>query len=159
MTNRWLALDTLDPALARTVTDATLGARDWNARFHAIDEVLAARLLPRDARDGDAEWAWEELRQRDGHMNIGRLAAAAGRSPRHLIANFRARIGVTPKTAARLMRFNRVLRVHPVAALGAGAAADCGYADQSHMISEFGRFAGAPPGAIARRVAGFTLAG
>jgi hypothetical protein len=33
---------------------------------------------------------------------------------------------------------------------GAEVAARCGYADQPHLIAEFRRFAGAPPGALVR---------
>lgn len=155
-TNRWIPLEQLDHGFARKIADATHDAPNWTALFGRMDRVLLAAFAAASPENNGAGWAWDELRRRNGLMNIASLSEMLGCSPRHLIAGFRKAVGVTPKTAARLMRFNRVLR-HPVQGLGADIAAACGYADQSHMIGEFGRFAGAPPTEIARRVAGYTL--
>ena len=92
-------------------------------------------------------------------------------------------MGFPPKTIARLVRFNRAVRsldrlqrdasqraggqaVHrdqatgdpPVGAIQwAELAADCGYADQAHLIRDFLEFAGMTPDAFLRSVSFLTL--
>ncbi|WP_249715084.1 helix-turn-helix domain-containing protein [Rhizomonospora bruguierae] len=75
------------------------------------------------------------------------LAREIGWSTRYLSRRF-AEIGLAPKVAGRVARFDRARRLmvarggaYPLAAL----AADCGYADQAHLTREFGALAGAPP--------------
>jgi AraC-like DNA-binding protein len=55
-------------------------------------------------------------------------------------------IGLTPKVAARVIRFDRARRLL-VGRTGAEVAARCGYADQSHLVRGFIAFAGLSPGA------------
>jgi transcriptional regulator GlxA family with amidase domain len=85
-------------------------------------------------------------------MRIGELAERVFLSRRRLSTLFVAELGITPKEAARTMRFT-----HAVARIGegvrrssldlAGVAAECGFADQSHLDREFGAFAGTSPSA------------
>jgi methylphosphotriester-DNA--protein-cysteine methyltransferase len=65
----------------------------------------------------------------------------------YLITKFRQQVGLAPKTAARLVRFEQVWR-----RLGDGGpahwdriAAYGGYADQSHLIRDFREFTGGSP--------------
>ena len=73
-----------------------------------------------------------------------------GWSHKHLIAKFRQQVGLAPKRAARLVRFERVLRRidHQRAPDWGMVAADLGYADQSHLVREFGAFTGTSPAAF-----------
>ncbi|MBN8731718.1 MAG: AraC family transcriptional regulator [Acidobacteria bacterium] len=57
---------------------------------------------------------------------------------------FRERVGVTPKLMARIQRFQQALRRAGTTPL-ASVAAECGYADQSHLVRDFRQFAGMPP--------------
>jgi Helix-turn-helix domain len=66
---------------------------------------------------------------------------------RHLAARFERDVGVSPKQAARLIRFEaarRRLGAVPLARL----AAEHGYADQAHLAREFRALAGTPPTAF-----------
>jgi transcriptional regulator GlxA family with amidase domain len=83
---------------------------------------------------------------------VSALAEGTGWSGRHLASRFRAEIGLTPKAAARVIRFDRArkLLVQRLAAGGgdhflADLAADCGYFDQAHLAREFRALAGCPP--------------
>src|SRR5437899_1531277 len=70
-----------------------------------------------------------------------------GLTPRHLQRRFAARVGVTPKTLARILRFQNTLR-HRAAQGGRDwlrIAIDCGYTDQSHLIRDYAEFAGETP--------------
>jgi methylphosphotriester-DNA--protein-cysteine methyltransferase len=92
-------------------------------------------------------WAWRRLVRSGGAVPIGALAREVGWSHKHLITKFRQQVGLAPKTAARLVRFEHVWR-----RLGDGGpahwdriAADGGYADQSHLIRDFREFTGGSP--------------
>jgi transcriptional regulator GlxA family with amidase domain len=76
-----------------------------------------------------------------------------GWSHRHLLTRFRQQVGLGPKTAARLVRFNGVWRrLDEDQPLDWGlVAAEVGYADQAHLVREFRQFTGTTPtGFLAR---------
>jgi AraC-like DNA-binding protein len=159
LANRWVALDALDAGLANEIQTRVGAAPDWAGRFRALDDILCARLADAPDAQAGAALAWETMRRAGGRVRVRALAAGLGWSHRRLIDQFRRQVGLTPKTAARVLRFNRVLR-KPAAAWrdgGAEIALACGYADQAHMIAEFGGFAGGSPGQIRRLIVGYTL--
>jgi hypothetical protein len=57
-------------------------------------------------------------------------------------------VGISPKRLARIIRFQRALRMlQRFAGGGAATALACGYADQPHFIRDFTELAGCPPAA------------
>jgi methylphosphotriester-DNA--protein-cysteine methyltransferase len=92
-------------------------------------------------------WAWRRLVTTGGTVPIGQIADEVGWSHKHLIVQFRRQAGLRPKTAARLIRFDRVWRhVDQRRPLDWGqVAADTGYADQAHLIRDFRQFTGNTP--------------
>src|SRR5262249_59962280 len=73
-----------------------------------------------------------------------------GVSRQHLARVFRERIGLAPKTYCNLVRFQSGLVYAGRTGVDwAQAAAAMGYADQSHMISEFRRFSSLTPQTLA----------
>ena len=139
----------------------TMTAASWRDRFAIVDEVLlrlAGGAGPDGRRAGgprtaapEVGWAWRQLLKSGGTVRMSELAAGTGWSGRHLAGRFRAEIGLTPKTAARVIRFSRArnLLVRHDAADGehrlADLAAACGYFDQAHLAREFRSLAGCPP--------------
>lgn len=120
-------------------------------------DLLEADLLRRLAgtpppQDPVAE-AWARIEASAGRVSIGALAGQVGWSRQTLSRRFRDRTGLSPKLAARLLRFSAVIRRLPdVPAEGwAGLAAEAGYADQSHLIREVTEFTGLTPAALLRR--------
>jgi AraC-like DNA-binding protein len=159
LANRVPQLDELSvPALAG-LPEQLAEAPGWPARFARVDATLlrlraAARRLP----DPEVTWAWQTLRRTAGAAGVAELAAGTGWSRRHLLNRFRAQVGLSPKTAARVVRFERASRMLvPVLADGgpgapversiAMVAAHCGYADHAHLTREFRALAGVTPSA------------
>lgn len=145
-------------ALAREVQERVEGAEDWAGRFAALDDVLGrivagaspARAAGRPVAP-EVRHAWRRLVRSAGTVPVHALADEVGWSERHLGQRFRAEVGVGPKVAGRMARFDRARRrIAARAAAGvplglADVAADAGYADQGHLTREFGALAGCSP--------------
>jgi AraC-like DNA-binding protein len=119
----------------------------WAQRFALMDQFLLRRLERGPRPAPEVGRAWQRLVGTAGAVPIGRLAVEVGWSHKHLIAKFRQQVGLAPKTAARLVRFNGVLRrVGSARRLDWGLlAAEAGYADQAHLVREFRQFTGTTP--------------
>ena len=130
------------------------GARGWGRRFAVLDAFLLRRAADGPRPAPEVLRAWRRVEETAGAVPIGRLAEEVGWSHRHLIAMFRRQIGVAPRTAARIVRFERVLgrldRRLPVR--WGVVAADLGYADQAHLIRDFKAFTGTTPTAFAAAI-------
>ena len=87
-----------------------------------------------------------------GRARVDALAGRAGTTTRQLQRRFVERVGVSPKTLARILRFQRTL-LHRAAGEPSRAdwvrvAVECGYADQSHLIHDYAAFAGETPASL-----------
>jgi transcriptional regulator GlxA family with amidase domain len=144
--------DDADAVLGRLVERVRnrLGeATTWRQRFAVLDDELGA-LVDREATPGPPPAvvnAWRLLRRSRGAVPIGTLADTVGYSDRRLSTLFDAEIGLTPKTAARVIRFDRARRVVQTAPAGrlGRIAAEHGYSDQSHLVRDFVAFTGRSP--------------
>jgi AraC-like DNA-binding protein len=78
---------------------------------------------------------------------VGKVAADLGVLPRTLRRRFTAQVGLSPKRFARVQRLQRVVRDLDGCFLvdWAGVAAQHGYADQPHLVEEFGQLVGVTP--------------
>jgi AraC-like DNA-binding protein len=144
--------EVLGPA-GRRLGDAVRAAATWRGRFGAVDRFLLGRVESAPAITGDVAFAWRELERSGGAVPIQVICRQVGWSHKHLITRFREQIGLTPKRAARVIRFERVLRRLDEAPRPdwARLAAECGYADQAHLIRDFAEFAGTTPAAATGR--------
>jgi AraC-like DNA-binding protein len=135
--------------------DRLAHAPSWDARFDMLDAFFASRLEVAPPTTPGAAWAWSRLEQTSGGAGIGGLAEELGWSHKRLIARFREQIGLRPKAAARVLRFDRVahlLERERPADLGR-LALDAGYYDQAHFNRDFRAFAGLTPSEfLARRL-------
>jgi AraC-like DNA-binding protein len=131
-----------------------LAAPGWPERFAILDEILLRRLAATATQATtpapEVRFAWHHLLRTGGTARISDLAAETGWSGRHLTSRFRTEIGLTPKAAARVVRFSRARRLLAANAADTGyhladLAAACGYFDQAHLAREFRALAGCPP--------------
>lgn len=123
-------------------------AASWDDRFAIAAAALARRREAGRAVDPEVAFAWRQMVASRGRARVEELAARAGWSRKRLWSRFRSQIGLSPKRAAQLVRFDHA--VHRIAAGHSAAlvAADTGYADQSHLHREVMAFAGMTPAAV-----------
>jgi len=153
-----IAVDARDVCgpVATEIQQRIQAAASWPERFAVLDEVLA-RVFAVALADGRAGvsaevcFAWQRLLASRGRISVASLADETGWSGRHLRTMFAAEIGLTPKAAARVVRFDHARRLlQRRAASGrpldlAALAARCGYYDQAHLDAEFRVLAGSAP--------------
>jgi AraC-like DNA-binding protein len=139
-------VEVLGPA-GRRLGERLRDTPTWGQRFALLGGFLLRRLAEGPRPSPEVGWAWGRLVASGGAVPIGRLAREVGWSHRHLIARFRQQVGLAPKTAARLVRFERVWRRldQPQPPAWADLAREAGYADQAHLVREFHRFTGTTP--------------
>ncbi|GAA0574495.1 AraC family transcriptional regulator [Paractinoplanes ferrugineus] len=129
-------------ATVAEIRERVCSAPTWAARFAALDEVLGRGLRPGEV---PAEITHACRRLLNDDTTVAAVAAEIGWSTRYLTDRFRAEVGLRPKEAARVARFDRARRaLRPTTRL-ADIAAGHGFADQSHLVREFRAFAGCAP--------------
>ncbi len=142
-----LAAETVLGGVVDEVRSRLIDAADWPSRFAAVDHVLQLHLRDVPPAADEVRFAWSRLLATGGTIAVRELADQTGWSDRHLANRMRQETGLTPKRAARVIRFHRAQRT--LRHLGgmdlARLAVDCGYADQSHMSRDFVEMAGCPP--------------
>jgi AraC-like DNA-binding protein len=149
-----LPLDDVLGAEAGHLTEQLVCAAAWTTRFEILDRFILSRVERARRPSPDVQWAWSRLRSTGGLLPVGELARELGCSRRHLIARFREQVGPAPKTAARLVRFQRTVRLLERHDGGrfAEIAQRCGYYDQAHLNREFRELAGTAPGEFVARL-------
>lgn len=148
LTNKDLGAELVLGAAVEQVRDGLRVARSWPERFSVVDTMLRRQLQDTPPVASEVGWVWSRLVRSAGTVPVHTLAREVGWSERHLANRVRQEIGLTPKVAARVIRFDRARRM--LQATGgadpAGVAVACGYADQSHMSRDFVQMTGCPPG-------------
>lgn len=139
-------------SMAALLSDRLRAAGDWGERFAVLDRMLGRTIDADSTPPAEVVHAWRLLVTSGGTMQIRDVAREVGWSQRHLAERFDREIGLRPKTAARVIRFDRARRTlqRNVAAGGrdiAGVAAGCGYFDQAHLVRDWRQFTGLTPGA------------
>lgn len=132
------------------------GARDLESQIFEDDvpgrtTVLGAALLRRaenaEPPPAPVAWAVRRIRETRGRVRVAELAASVGLGARQLRRHFARSVGLSPKTACRIARFQDVLRrIRGTSAPSWGRLAfQAGYHDQAHLIREFREFSGLTP--------------
>jgi len=144
-----VGLDVLLGPSATEVAERLAACSAWDARFGVLDDVLL-RLLDRlPPASPELERAWTVLVASGGAVRVDDLAREVGWSRRHLGSRFLREYGITPKEAARVVRFERSrwMIAGPGRPRLGDVAADCGFYDQAHLCREWAALAGCSPSA------------
>lgn len=145
---------------ARAIEDRVGRAATLADGLLALIGGLAPRLPAPERADHEVRRAVLALNRADASPDVAVLARAVALSERQLRRRFEAAVGYGPATLARILRFQRFLRLAnaptptPTAPSLARLAADAGYADQAHLAREVRRLAGLPPSALLAAGAG-----
>ncbi|NMO51378.1 helix-turn-helix transcriptional regulator [Actinoplanes sp. TBRC 11911] len=133
----------LGDRVVESVRERMRAEPSWAGRFAALDAILLRGL--RAGGNVRPEVAYAVKRLFRGDVPISSVAGEVGWSGRYLTDRFRAELGLRPKEAARVARFDRARRAIRPSSKLADIAAGHGFADQSHLVREFRAFAGCAP--------------
>lgn len=117
----------------------------WQDRFALADALLARRHEAGPPVDPEVAWAWHRIVVSRGLARVDGLAAEVGWSRKRLWSRFRSQLGLPPKRAVKLVRFDHAAHRLVAGEGAARVAADAGYADQSHLHRDVRAFTGATP--------------
>lgn len=137
-------------ASASSLASQLFDAPDWASRFAIVERELMLRVARVKAPAAAVMHSSARLLAADGRVPISALAQDAGCSQKHLIAQFRRELGVTPKMLARVLRFGAALKRLNRGARLLDVALGCGYYDQAHFDRDFRAFAGVTPTELRR---------
>lgn len=136
-------------------------ATGWPGRFAAVEQVLLRLARDHATIEPEVAEAWRLTTAAYGGLRIEEVARRVGWSSRHLGGRFRAEIGLTPKEAARVARFDRSRSLLFRRVRGgrpadfATLAAVSGYTDQAHLSREWRSMTGLPPARYVAAELGF----
>jgi AraC-like DNA-binding protein len=134
---------------ATRATQRLRAAPSWRQRFAIAAEILARRLDTRPAVDPEVAHTWRLTLATRGRLRVEGLADHVGWSRKRLWSRFRSQLGITPKRAAQLVRFDHAAHLLASGRAPATVAAETGYVDQSHLHREVKAFAGLTPTGLA----------
>ena len=121
----------------------------WDDRFAIAEAALARRHEAGRPVDPEVGVAWGQMVSSRGRVRVDQLAVEVGWSRKRLWSRFRSQIGLTPKRAAQLIRFDHAAHGLAAGQNAALVAAENGYVDQSHLHRDAMAFAGLTPTAVA----------
>ncbi|MEU4341648.1 helix-turn-helix domain-containing protein [Nocardia sp. NPDC023852] len=124
-------------------------ALSWGDRFALTDALFARRHETGPPVDPEVAWVWDRIIVSGGSVRVEDLAVELGWSRKRLWSRFRSQIGVPPKRAAKLVRFDHAARRLATGESAARVAAEGGYVDQSHFHRDVMAFTGTTPARLA----------
>ena len=140
-------LDTLWGAEARDLREQLLAAKTPEAKFHALEHALLAKIVkPLDPPHPAVQFAVGNFRRLPNRA-VSSVTDQIGLSERRFIRLFAEQVGLTPKLFCRVQRFQKVLRhiARSSSIDWTEIALSCGYFDQAHFIHDFRAFSGINP--------------
>ncbi|MGV0050500.1 helix-turn-helix domain-containing protein [Mycobacterium colombiense] len=122
----------------------------WDDRFAIAAEFLRSRAARGFGVAPEIAYAWDQTVRSRGLLRVEDLAQETGWTRQRLWSRFRTHIGVSPKRACELVRFDHAAHLLAAGHPPAHAAAEAGYADQSHLHRRIKSIADMTPTGVAR---------
>jgi len=144
-----VSLDELWGREAARLQERLAAASCWLERFALTEAQLVRRYEAGRPVDPEIAWAWRRIHAGHGSTRVDELAAATGWSRKRLWARFHTQLGLPPKSAAKLIRFDHAAHRLAAGQSAARVAADSGYTDQSHLHRDVLSFTGVTPATVA----------
>ncbi len=148
--NRIVDLDLIWPPrhLERLGQQMVQAATD-RRRIEFVQEFVLQRLLQSD-QDGFCNWVLQTMRLNPGRCRVAALARMMGVSRRQLTRRFSQTVGMSPKKMLGVLRAQAAIVGLRSGSGAHDVVADCGYADQAHLIHDLAVHSGKKPGEIIR---------
>jgi AraC-like DNA-binding protein len=128
---------------------ANVSSAPPHARVSLLERALLRKVRRVRRFDPGAARVAGRIEALGGNVAVETLAASVSVTRRQLERRFLDAVGMTPKTFAQVIRFQRVLSaLQGASPRWVDVAAACGYHDQAHLIRDFRRFAGTTPKAF-----------
>ena len=141
-------VELLDRAVARA-----LGAEELLVLARPLIEATLRRRLAAHGGAVDARVrAAAALLSASEPVGVAEVAKRVALSERQLTRRFTERVGVAPKTFARVMRLQRAATLLGGGSSPSAASSLAGYADQAHFTRDSNELAGITPGGLAREL-------
>jgi AraC-like DNA-binding protein len=127
--------------------DELIELPDAVAKLHRLESFLIRRMRKAGQLARTVEFALKQFSRAPQEATVCQVAERLGVSHKHLIQEFAAWVGLTPKLYCRVRRFQAVLGEmrRRKSITWADLAFSCGYYDQAHFIKEFQSFCGLTP--------------
>ncbi len=139
-----IEVDDIAPTIGHSLGERLASVATWAERFALVGTALLRQTFQRVEPPSWISWFWRQLDGSGGQARIADLVEQTGWSHRHVAKSFGEEIGLTPKQAAGIIRFERAasdLARLPLAEI----AIRHGFADQSHLTRSMLRYAGETP--------------
>ena len=143
-----VTLDDLWGRDASRIAEQLADASSWEDRFALAEALIARRHETGPPVDPQVAWAWNRIVVSRGRARVEALAAELGWSRKRLWSRFHSQIGLPPKRAAKLVRFDHAAHRLVAGQDATRVAADGGYADQSHLHRDVMAFTGVTPATL-----------
>jgi AraC-like DNA-binding protein len=147
LTDRVEALDSLIGHDGSEILERIAAADSFRDRVLEFERFLLRSLAGSVWSDDLPGRLSRIIIERRGQISVSGLCASTGLGERRLERTFQRFVGLSPKTFARIVRFQNVVRrIEQAESTNLlDTALDLGYYDQSHMVREFREFAGKSP--------------
>lgn len=145
--NQVVDLDLLWHRFASEVRERLLGALSVKAGLVLFERLTCQQLGEPPHEQKLVEYGMAEIERHCGIVSINALSQRIGISQNHLLTQFKRVVGTSAKEAARLYRFEHVLRsIDPTQPVDwTWVAHQHGYYDQSHLNKDFMTYTGYSP--------------
>ncbi|HEY9304875.1 MAG TPA: helix-turn-helix transcriptional regulator [Mycobacterium sp.] len=143
--NAYVGVDEVWGSAGRDLHERLIETASPEGRFAILEQFLLSRPSLTIERQPGVAAAMRAI-ENDPSIRMADIHEQVGTAPKHLIAMFRAEVGLSPKAYARVRRLQAALRLLGAGPLnGARVAAEVGYFDQAHFVRDFESFTGMTP--------------
>jgi AraC-like DNA-binding protein len=143
LTNQFIDLKIFLGSKGDDLQDQVFSAHSNTERVRIVSQFLKACVKP--VRNRIIEDAVHRVNLVKGLVEVGVLSKQYAISQRQFERLFKEAVGFTPKTYAKIIRFESALDNFSTNESFTTIALDCGYFDQSHFIHDFKSFSGFHP--------------
>ncbi|WP_320041520.1 helix-turn-helix transcriptional regulator [uncultured Desulfobacter sp.] len=152
LTDQLVDISKINGRKTSIIAEKLVNATDYQKQTRIISNVLKRVFPSKPIIEEETQTAIDIIQNSGGTINIHQVAEKVAWSRQHLSRKFIQHTGLTPKFFASVVRVRNFIQKYKTGSSGfAEIAQECGYYDQSHMISEFKCMTGMTPQAYLKK--------